>query len=67
MLLLEVYVEHLLTDWTLLDVSAAVPEMRGHLGLWEVFEAVIAAFKGLAVHFYRNNLKIIKSVITTHK
>lgn len=65
MLLLEINIEHLLTDGTFLDVPPTVAIMRGHLRLRKILEAIIAAFLGLAIHCYRNNLKIIQAVIST--
>jgi hypothetical protein len=49
-LLLEVDVEHLAAGLALLDVAAAVAEVRGHLGLGEIFEAVVASLYGLVLH-----------------
>lgn len=65
MFFLEVYIKHLLTDGTFLDVSPTVAIMCGHLRLRKILEAIIAAFLGLAIHCYRNNLKIIQAVIST--
>lgn len=65
MLFFEVYIEHLLADGTFLDVSPTVTIMSGHLGLRKILEAIIAAFLGLAIHCYRNNLKIVQAVIRT--
>lgn len=49
-LLLEVDVEHLAAGLAFLDVAAAVAEVRGYLGLGEIFEAVVASLYGLVLH-----------------
>lgn len=57
MFLLEINIEHLVADRAFLDIPPTVTIMRRHLGLRKILETIIATFQGLAIHFYRNNLK----------
>lgn len=48
--LLEVYVVHFMTDWTLLYVSSAIAEMCCHLRFREVLEAIITSLYRFTIH-----------------